>query len=119
MMPAMLAGECTLPMDVGLPQHIMDLPDTIQNLYTLWVRDALEVAYDQVRCHAGQAVRRQKRLYDKRAVKRVIVMGDWAMRYYPSAKKCNGGYSLPGLKENSEISWFSVLAAIRTDCTAY
>ena len=57
--------ECTLSMDVGLPWHDRDLPDPIKNPYALWVRDALEVAYDQVRRHSGQAVRRQKRLYDK------------------------------------------------------
>ena len=48
----------------------------------------MEVAYDQDRCHAGQAVRRLKRLYDKRAVKRVFAIGDWTMRHYPPAKKC-------------------------------
>ena len=62
--------------------------DPIQNPYALWVRDDLEVAYDQVQCHAGHVVRRQKCLYDKRAVKRVFAVGDWTMRYYPPAKKC-------------------------------
>ena len=80
----MFGEEYTLPMD-GRTQ---DLPNPIKNPYALWVRDALEVAYDQVRCHAGQAFRRQKRLYDKRAVKRVIAVGDWTMRYYPQATKC-------------------------------
>ena len=78
--------ECTLSMDVGIPRRHQDLPDPIKNPYPLWVRDALEVAYDQVRCHASQAVRRQKRLYDKRAVKRVF--GDWTMKYYPPPKEC-------------------------------
>ena len=58
------------------------LTRSYSNLYALWVRDALEVAYDQVRCHADQVVRRQKHLYDKRAVKRVFAIGDWTMRYY-------------------------------------
>ena len=35
-----------------------------------------------------QAVLRQKRLYDKRAVCRLFVVGDWTLRYYPPAKKC-------------------------------
>ena len=48
--------KCTLPMDVGLPRRTHDVPDPINNMYALWVRDALEVAYDQVRRHAGQAV---------------------------------------------------------------
>ena len=43
-------------MDVGLPCQDQDLPDPIKNPYALWVRDALEVAYDQVRRHSGQAV---------------------------------------------------------------
>ena len=61
----------------------------ITNPYAIWVRDALEVAYtDQVRRHSGQAVLRQKRLYDKRAVRRLFAVGDWAMRYYSPAKKC-------------------------------
>ena len=55
-------------MDVCLPRRDQDLPDPIKS--------ALEVAYDQVCCHTGQAVRRQKRLYDKRAVKRVFAVGD-------------------------------------------
>ena len=79
----MFGEECTLPMDVDLPRCTHDVPDPINNLYAMWVRDALEVAYDQVRHHAGLAVRRQKRLYDKQAVKRVFVVGDWTLRYYP------------------------------------
>ena len=86
----MFGEECTLPMDVGLPWHTHDVPDPINNPYALWVRDALEVANYQVRRHAGQAVWRQKRLYDKRAVKHVFDVGDWTLRYYPPppAKKC-------------------------------
>ena len=84
----MFGEESTLPMDAGLPRHTHDVPDPIHNPYALWVRDALEVAYDQVRRHAGQAVWRQKRLYDKRAVKRVFAVGDWTLRYYLPAKKC-------------------------------
>ena len=48
----------------------------------------LEVAYDQVRQHSGQAVQHQKRLYDRRTVKRQFAVGDWVMRYYTPAKKC-------------------------------
>ena len=50
----MFGEERTLPMDVGLSQRNHDIPDPINNPYALWVRDALEVAY-QVHCHAGQA----------------------------------------------------------------
>ena len=46
----------------------------------LWVKDSLEVAFDQVCRHSGQAVQRQKRLYDQRAVRRLFVLGDWVMQ---------------------------------------
>ena len=75
-------------MDVGLPRQDPDLPDPITSPYAVWVRDALEVAYDQVRRHSGQAVRRHKRLYDRRAVRWLFAVGDWALRYYSPAKKC-------------------------------
>ena len=58
----MFGEECTLPMDVGLPRQEPDLPNPIISPYAVWVRDALEVVYDQVRRHSGQAVQRQKRL---------------------------------------------------------
>ena len=57
----MFGEECTLPMDIGLPKDQSDTPDSITSLYAIWVRDALEEAYDQVRQHSGQAVQRQKR----------------------------------------------------------
>ena len=82
----MFGEECILPMDVGLPRQDHDLPDPIKNPYALWVRDPLEVAYDQVRRHSGQAVRRQKRLYDKQAVRRLFAVGDCSLRYYPPAR---------------------------------
>ena len=72
----------------GLPCCTQDLPDPIKNPYALWVRDTLEIAYDQLCCHSGQAVWRQKRLYDNRAVKRVFAVGDSTMRFYLPAKKC-------------------------------
>ena len=84
----MFGEECTLPMDIGLPKQQSDLPDSITSPYAIWVRDALEVAYEQVRQHSGQAVQRQKRLYDHRAAKRLFAVGDWVMRYYTLAKKC-------------------------------
>ena len=62
-------------MDVGLPRREPDLPDQISSPYTVWVRDALEVEYDQVRRHSGQAVQRQKRLYDRRAVRLLFAVG--------------------------------------------
>ena len=76
----MFGEECTLPMDVGLPRQDQDLPDPIKNPYALWIQDSLEVAYDQVCRHSGQAVLRQKRLYDKRAVRHLFAVGDWTHR---------------------------------------
>ena len=84
----MFGEECTLPMDIGLPKEQSDTPDSITSPYAIWVRDALEEAYEQVRQHSGQAVQRQKGLYDRRAVKRLFAVGDWVMRFYTPAKKC-------------------------------
>ena len=50
----MFGEECPLPMDVGLPRCMHDIPDPINNPYALWVREALQVACDQVRCHTGR-----------------------------------------------------------------
>ena len=66
----------------------LETTEAITSPYAIWVRDALEEAYEQVRLHSGQAVQRQKRLYDRRAVKRNFTVGDWVMRYYAPAKKC-------------------------------
>ena len=54
----MFGEECTLPMDIGLPKEPSDIPDSITSPYAIWVRDALEEAYEQVRQHSGQAVQR-------------------------------------------------------------
>ena len=64
----MFGDECALPIDEGLPPRHQDSPDPIKNHYALWVRDASEVAYDQVRHNSGQAIQRPKHLCDKRAV---------------------------------------------------
>ena len=45
----MFGEECTLPMDIGLPKEQSDTPDSITSPYAIWVRDALEEAYEQVR----------------------------------------------------------------------
>ena len=89
----MFGEECTLPMHIGLPRQELDLPDPITSPYAVWVRDALEVAYDQVHRHSGQAVRLQKHLYDRRAVRRLFAVGDWVLRYYTPAKKCKLDYA--------------------------
>ena len=75
-------------MDVGRPLQDPDLPEPITSPYADGsVMHWRCQAYDQVRRHSGQAVRRQKRLYDRRAVRRLFAVGDWALRYY-SPKKC-------------------------------
>ena len=85
----MFGEECTLPMDVCLPWREPDLPDPITSPYAVWVHDALEVAHDQVRIHSDQAVQRQKRLYDRRAVRRLFAVGDWVLRYYSPQRNAN------------------------------
>ena len=101
----MFGEECTLPMDIGLPKEQSNTPDTITSPYAIWVRDALEVAYEQVRQHSGQAVQRQKRLYDRRAVKRQFSVGDWAMRFYTPAKKCKLRLTMDWTLSSSVINW--------------
>ena len=54
--------------------------------YGYWI--ASSPAGPPVRRHSGQAVQRQKQLYDQRAVRRLFAIGDWVMRYYPAGKKC-------------------------------
>ena len=83
----MFGEECTLPMDIGLPRQQPDPQEGITSPYAVWVKDSLEVAFDQARRHSGEAVR-QKRLYDQRAVRHLFAIGDWVMRYYPAGKRC-------------------------------
>ena len=114
---SMFGEECNLPMDAGLHRHPseMELADPIQNPYALWVRDALELAYDHVRSNADQAVRRQKCLYDQRAVKCICTVGDWTMRYYPPTKKCklDSPWPLTGCVSLRMGGWYSVTAGLR------
>ena len=88
----MFGEECMLPIDIGLPRRQPDLAEDISSPYAVWVKDSLEVAFDQVRRHLGQAVQRQKRLYDQRAVHRLFAIGNWVMCYYPAGKKCKLDY---------------------------
>ena len=92
----MFGEECTLALTAlclgrnvhgrGPTTSRSALAGPYKNPYALWVRDALEVAYDQVRRNSGQAVRGQKRFYDRRALRRLFAVGDWIMRYYLPAK---------------------------------
>ena len=62
---------------MGEPIFVADPRLVSAGLYPLvappapWVRDDLDLMYDPVCFVAGQAVRRQKRLYNQRAVKRI------------------------------------------------
>ena len=132
----MFGEECTLPMDIGLPCQDPVLPDPITNPYDVWVRDALEVAYDQVLRHSGQAVLRQNRLYDKRAVRplfaglgpALLLTGkemqtglglDWSLsRCVLGGMGCRDSVTtvlthylctLSRLEENSTPQWFSIM----------
>ena len=71
-----------------MPHRHPDPMEDVASPYAVWVKDSLEVAFDQVRRHSGKAVRQQKQLYDQRAVRRLFGLGDWVMRYYPAGKKC-------------------------------
>ena len=76
----MFGEECMLPMDIGMPRRQPEPVDDVVSPYAVWVKDLLEVAFDQVRRHSGKAVRRQRRLYDQRAVRWLFALGDWVMR---------------------------------------
>ena len=52
----MFGEECTLPMDIGLPRQDPEPPDAVSSPFSVWVRDALEVAFDQVCRQSGLAV---------------------------------------------------------------
>ena len=80
----MFGEECTLPMDIRLPRQDPEPPEAISSPFAVWVRDVLEVVFDQVRRYSGQVVQCQKRLYDQRAVRRLFAIGDWVMHYYCS-----------------------------------
>ena len=47
-----------LPMDIGMPRRQPEPMDDVISPYAVWVKDSLEVAFDQVRRHSGKAVRR-------------------------------------------------------------
>ena len=74
-MLAMFAGENRDDWDDLLPAVMMVYRSSVHE-YT---------GFSPYRLMFGE---RQKHLYDKRAVRRLFVVGDWTMRYYPPAKKC-------------------------------
>ena len=108
----MFGEECILPMDIGMPHQNPATQDIVASMYAVWVKVLLEVAFDQMCRHSGKAVRRQKWLYDQRAVRRLVALGDWVMQYYPAGKKCKldsiwaGPYLIvtPGIRPSGKMS---------------
>ena len=96
----MFGGECTLPMDVGLPRQDPDLPDPITSPYAVWVCHALEVDYDQVRGIRG-------RLYDDRRGSIMGELSDGCSRWVI------GPYVITHLQRN--VNWIQ-LGSVRTSC---
>ena len=119
----MFGEECTLPMDIGLPKQQSDLPDYITSPYAIWVRDALEVAYDQVRQHSGQAVQRQKRHWWKliginrgrycHRVARIILVCVFRVPggcpFYHRSKSTGGGIKMAAAICTVEAAIFTIL----------
>ena len=64
----MFGEECTLPMDIGLPRQDPEPLDAVTSPFAVWVRDALEVAFDQVRRHSGHGSSATEKIIDQRAV---------------------------------------------------
>jgi hypothetical protein len=80
----MLGEDCSLPADVMTPElRTARIADTMSHPFAMWVRDALEVAYDNVRVSAGC----RKRLYDMKATERRFPLRSWVLHYYPPAAK--------------------------------
>ena len=72
----MFGEKYMLPMDIGMPHRHPEPVDDVVSPYAVWVKNSLEIAFDQVRRHSGKAVRQQKRLCDQRAVRRLFALGN-------------------------------------------
>ena len=82
----MMGEECSLPQDVTTEELRANRElDVAPHPFAMWVRDALEVAYDHVRHSLHRTAARRKRLYDVKAVNRKFPLGSWVLRYYPPA----------------------------------
>ena len=81
----MMGEECSLPQDVTTEELRSSRENEVApHPFSVWVRDALEVAYDQVRHSLRRTAARRKRLYDVKAVNRKFPVGSWVLRYYPT-----------------------------------
>ena len=82
----MMGEECSLPQDLNTEELRSSRENEVApHPFAAWVRDALEVAYDQVRPSLNRTAARRKRLYDVKAVNRKFPVGSWVLRYYPPA----------------------------------
>ena len=82
----MMGEECSLPQDLNTEELRSSRENEVPpHPFAAWVRDALEVAYDQVRHSLNRTAARRKRLYDVKAVNRKFPIGSWVLRYYPLA----------------------------------
>ena len=80
----MMGEEGSLPQDVTTEElRASREHDVATHPFAVWVRDALEVAYDHVRHSLHSTAARRKRLYDVKAVNRKFPVGTWVLRYYP------------------------------------
>ena len=72
----MMGEECSLPQDVTTEELRTSRENEVApHPFAGWVRDALEVAYDQVRHSLHRTAARRKRLYDVKAVNRKFPVG--------------------------------------------
>ena len=82
----MMGEECSLPQDLNTEELRSSRENEVApHPFAAWVRDALGVAYDQVRHSLNRTAARRKRLYDVKAVNRKFPVGSWVLRYYPPA----------------------------------
>ena len=74
----MMGEECSLPQDLNTEELRSSRENEVApHPFAAWVRDALEVAYDQVRHSLNRTAARRKRLYDVKAVNRKFPVGSW------------------------------------------
>ena len=102
----MMGEECSLPQDLSTPELRTNREhDVSPHPFATWVRDALEVAYDNVRESLNRTAAHRKRLYDAKAVNRKFPVGSWVLRYYPPPppQPCNTSWVLPGLDPNKSF----------------
>ena len=80
----MMGEECSLPQDETTEElRTSRENEAAPHPFAGWVREALEVAYDQVRHSLHRTAARRKHLHDVKAVNRKFPVGSLVLRYYP------------------------------------